>query len=489
MRLLYLDIDSLRADHLGCYGYLRNTSPNMDAIAREGIRFESVYASDTPCLPSRTALITGRFGIHNGVVSHGGTAADLIIEGAQRGFRAYIAETGWVRQMRAVGMYAASVSTFAERHSAYHWNAGFNEVINLGTAGMETADQVTALALDWLARNGARDNWFLHVHFWDPHTPYRTPASFGEPFANDPAPDWITEQVRQRHWNMPGPHSAQEIEGFAPDENSAVRLFNRQPRQASTAAEIRRMFNGYDTGIRYVDYHVGRLMDRLAELRILDETAVMVSADHGETLGELGIYCDHQTADECVTRVPMLLKWPGLRPSRVDKNLHYQIDVTATVLGLLGAEVPPTWDGASFLDALRSSSEGGRDFVVLTQGAWTAQRAVRFDDYIAIRTYHDGYHWFPELMLFDLARDPHETRDLAPEQPELASRATAKLEQWYAHAMMRSPSAVDPLWTVLREGGPWHVRGELREYLKRLRETGRAGWARRLSAIHPDEAV
>ncbi|MGC8890948.1 MAG: sulfatase-like hydrolase/transferase, partial [bacterium] len=68
MRILYLDIDTLRADHLSCYGYHRETSPNIDAVAREGIRFNRFYASDTPCMPSRAALFTGRFGIHNGIV-------------------------------------------------------------------------------------------------------------------------------------------------------------------------------------------------------------------------------------------------------------------------------------------------------------------------------------------------------------------------------------------------------------------------------------
>jgi len=81
MRLLYIDIDTLRADHLGCYGYHRATSPNIDAIAARALVFESIYASDVPCLPSRTALLTGRFGIHNGVVNHGGTDADPAIDG------------------------------------------------------------------------------------------------------------------------------------------------------------------------------------------------------------------------------------------------------------------------------------------------------------------------------------------------------------------------------------------------------------------------
>ena len=86
MRILYIDIDSLRPDHLSCYGYHRQTSPNIDALATEGVRFDNVYASDSPCLPSRTALFGGRFGTKTGVVNHGGVYADLPLEGVNRGF-------------------------------------------------------------------------------------------------------------------------------------------------------------------------------------------------------------------------------------------------------------------------------------------------------------------------------------------------------------------------------------------------------------------
>ena len=75
MRILYIDIDSLRPDHLGCYGYHRNTSSNIDALAREAVRFDNFYVPNAPCLPSRTALWSGRFGFHTGVVGHGGTTA------------------------------------------------------------------------------------------------------------------------------------------------------------------------------------------------------------------------------------------------------------------------------------------------------------------------------------------------------------------------------------------------------------------------------
>jgi choline-sulfatase len=154
---------------------------------------------------------------------------------------------------------------------------------------------------------------------------------------------------------------------------------------------------------------------------------------------------------------------------------------------LLGARVPSNWDGAGFAETLRRGGEAGREYLVVSQGAWTAQRAVRFGDYICIRTYHDGYHGLPDVMLFDLKRDPHETRDLAKDQPELTASALANLEHWHARQMMRSTTGIDPLWTVLREGGPWHVRGRLSEYLERLRETGRSEWAERIASAHADE--
>ena len=84
MRVIMFDIDTLRSDHLGCYGYGRNTSPAIDSVAAEGVRFEDYYCPNAPCLPSRASLITGRYGIRNGVVGHGGTAADLRLQGESR---------------------------------------------------------------------------------------------------------------------------------------------------------------------------------------------------------------------------------------------------------------------------------------------------------------------------------------------------------------------------------------------------------------------
>jgi arylsulfatase A-like enzyme len=418
------------------------------------------------------------------VVGHGGSASELVPDGPLRSFSSRLGRTSLAARMRRAGLRTVTLSSFAERHSAFHWLAGFQESATVGKRGLENADEVHALASDWLERNGAGDDWFLHVHFWDPHTPYRAPAAFGEPFADEPLPAWLTEAVRARHYEGVGPNSAQECVGFSPAYPWGD--YPRQPKQIDSMQALRALIDGYDTGVLYADVYIGRLLEQLEALGVLKDTAIILSADHGETLGELNVYGDHHTADHHVARVPMIVRWPGIAP-RVDRSLCYQFDIAATWLELLGGQVPDNWDAQSFAPAFRAGTEAGRDHLVLTQGAWTLQRAVRFDRYLAIHTRHDGYHDYPQVMLFDLEADPHEQLDLAAGKPELVERSRELLAQFLGEAKRKGPAPVDPFDWVMAEGGPSHTRGELQAYLKRLRETGRGQLADRLVAAHPSE--
>jgi choline-sulfatase len=484
MRILYLDLDTLRPDHLGCYGYHRNTSPNIDSIAAQGIRFDNYYVTDAPCLPSRAALFNGRFGIHTGVVGHGGTAADLRIEGEPRGFRNSKDYAPWMVKMREAGFHTVSVSPFAERHGAWWFYHGFSEMLNPGKGGQERADEVAPLALDWIKRKGETDNWFLQVNFWDPHTPYRAPPSYGNPFENDPPPDWLTEEIRARHYEGYGPNSAHEPRGYSSEETPESRQYPDVPREIASMADWKRWIDGYDTGIRYMDDYIGQLLESLDRLGVLEETAVIISSDHGENQGELNVYGDHHTADHITSRVPLIVRWPGMASGTVEKGLLYNLDLPPTVMELVGGSSAPTWDGSSFAPAIRGESFAGRDSLVVSQCAWSCQRSVRWDDWIMIRTYHDGLKDFPEVMLFNVADDPHELSDLASSLPDLVDHGLAILEGWTSEMMRSSNFAEDPLWRVIREGGPYHTRGQLDEYCDRLRNTGRVHHADALEARH-----
>ncbi len=483
MRVLMLDLDTLRPDHLHCYGYRRNTSPSIDSICEDGMRFDNYYCSDAPCLPSRAALTTGMFGIHNGAINHGDTTADLRHYGNGRGFHDPILENNLFFLFRRAGMHTATISSFAERHSSYWFNAGFHEVVNCGKRGDERADEVLPSVLDWVSRNADKDNWFLHVNLWDPHTPYRAPMEFGNPFENDPLPEWITEDVLKIHLEHVGPHSINEI-GMYTDNSPAQ--YPRQLGKATNLKEVKEVIDGYDCGIRYMDDKIGKLLALLKEKGIYDDMVIIVTSDHGENMGELGIYSEHGTADNITTRIPMIIKWPGMKKG-VDKGLHYNLDLVPTIAELLGIPKYSGWDGQSYAETLRTGADTGRPYLVLSQCSHVCQRSVRFDDYIYIRTYHDGYHLFPTEMLFNVKEDFHEQHNLAEERPDLCGKACRYLLDWHQQMMMTSRSDVDPLWTVIREGGPFHAKGNLPAYCERLKKTGRAKGAEELMKRHPQE--
>jgi choline-sulfatase len=476
MRILYIDIDTLRPDHLGCYGYHRNTSPNIDKIAKEGVIFSECYASDSPCLPSRASLFTGRFGIHTGIVGHGGTAADMRLTGIERGFEDYFKDRSWISLLRRSKLYPVTISPYAERHSAYWFYAGWKEIYNPGLRGMETADDVFPYAERWLKDNGKNDNWFLHINTWDPHTPYRTPLDFGNPFENDPPPSWITQEIIDKHRQSYGWHSPRELWGLG--NQGEAKFFKRHfPRakilEIETLDDYKIWIDGYDVGIRYADEMVGRIVNIIKDLDIYDDTLIMISGDHGESQGELNVYGDHATACHIVNRIPMIVKWPKKNWDKKYDSLIYQTDIAATILEGFGQRVPEFWDGRSFYKEIENSQKFGRDFLILSQNALSCQRTVRFDKWTLIRTYHTGLKNYPEIMLFDYENDFHMTKNLAEEKPEIVGKSLELLDEWHKEMMKTSSSDIDPMWTVVKEGGPEHTRRDLSSYLKRLKKTGR----------------
>ena len=497
MRILYIDIDSCRPDHLGCYGYHRHTSPHIDAIAREGMLFRQCFTSDAPCLPSRTAMYSGRFGIQTGVVGHGGTAAQPKIEGSTRSFRDVFDEQGLARQLQKLGYHTAMISPFGQRHAAHWFYAGFHEIHNTGLGGIESAEHVAPVADKWFAEHAAQDNWFLHLNYWDPHTPYRVPADYGDPFKDDPLPEWLTDAVLARHAKLTGPHTARDIAMY--DGNDDPR-HPRQPGDLTDRHQLRRMIDGYDTGIRYVDDQIGRIVAQLKAAGTYDDTAIIISADHGENQGELGIYGEHGTADVGTCRIPLIIKWPGGATGENPK-FHYNVDLAPTLMELLGGKSQPLWDGQSYAPAITNSDTGiGRDEVTISQCCHVCQRSVRWDHWLYVRTYHDGFHLFPQEMLFDLALDPHEQNNLAPSEAATCREGAWRLTRWHDEQMQKiartSTDVADPLWTVMREGGPFHARltlpgqpggpAGLLRYIERLEATDRADGASILRERYAD---
>lgn len=483
MRILYIDIDSLRPDHLGCYGYHRNTSPNIDALAAEGVRVRNLYASDTPCLPSRTAFFGGRFGTHTGVINHGGVCADLQPQGRDRDFRSRAADNSLASLLTRCGYWTASISPFPRRHSAYQMTYGFNETVDTGRGGMENADEIFGEARRWLDYRAKQDNWFLHVNMWDPHTPYDTPATFGNPFAGDPIDPWLTEEIIAKQRASYGPHSAREVPDFDANIDRKRWPLPWGRGEIATLEDAKVHMDGYDSGVRYADEYVGRIINLLDEAGVLHETAIIVAADHGENLGELNVWGDHQTADEFTNHIPGVIRWPGVTvPGAEVGGLLYHLDLATTIVDLSSLKgqdqlARAGWDGSSFSKALTTTNDAkvGRDKLYLSQGAWSLQRTVRWDDWILIHTIDTGIKDFSEWMLFNLNDDPHQTTNLASKHHETVQREGKELSEHFAQMSANCPLG-DPFKVVQSEGGPLHARVngyDWSPYLDRLRSTGR----------------
>ncbi|NRA37100.1 MAG: sulfatase [Planctomycetes bacterium] len=501
MKILYLDLDTLRPDHLSCYGYHRKTSPNLDSICADGVRFDNYYCSDAPCLPSRTAMMSGQHGIHTGVVNHGGVQADMRPQGANRGFRFDLDFSSFPKVMQQSGLHTAYVGGFANRHSTYNYYCGFSEIHDTGMGGMESAEHVTPSALKWIKENAAeKDDWYLHVNYWDPHTPYRVPDEYGNPFENEPISDWYTQEKIDKDQHKAGPHSIQDIMMY--DDDCPDVFASRHVGRIDNMQDMKKFIDGYDCGIHYMDSHIGQLIAAFKAAGVYDDLAIIVSADHAENMGELGIYGEHATADYVNCRIPMIVRWPeGGAKGHVDTGLHYNLDIAPTmaellqydekdgVKGGLRTAAEKLWDGHSFAASIKEKADTGYEDIVISQGAHVCQRGVRWGPWLYMRTYHDGFHLFNKEMLFNIEEDPREENDLTESRPEIVHEGAWRLQRWFDNMMDTMPEGYveDPLRVVIQEGGPLHARGQLRTYCERLEKTGRGEHIAELKRRHPRE--
>lgn len=458
MRIIYFDIDSLRPDHLGCYGYNRPTSPNIDAIAEQGTCFDNYYCSSSPCLPSRTGFVSGRFGIRNGVISNHGAGARFQIRlrnsrGPQKDNELF------PRQIRTGGYESYCFSNFADRHNAYYFMGGWSQyhMVNL-KGGAETAEEINAELLPWLRHNATRENYFLHINYWDVHRTYKMPASWADRFKDHPVPQaWPDEETIAKHQDYTGKFTAQKQFGGG---RSNVPLM---PGSISSRKDFDHLITGYDASIAYADHHIGFVLDELARQGVLDDAVIIFSADHGEGFGEHGVYSDHVCADECVHRIPLVVRWPGVTKagSRCD-SLLYHVDFPVTICEMLGIHKPEDWDGESFAENLKGNKGLERDYLVWDHGLYVAQRAVRTRSHLMLRTYHNHPTWLgpnaepydmEPIELYDMRSDPYQTRNIRDDNPEIVEQYGSYLTNWVQDQRDKGHCIPDPLMEIVRERG------------------------------------
>ena len=342
--VLLVSIDTLRADHLGCYGYAapsEATSPAIDALSREGLRFDRCFAPRGQTGPSLFAMLTALYPSGHGLVDNSEGLRD---EGSDRigdfgalGYEAhaFLAELP-VKRSTIAALAGSFRSTGASRGSFFL----ARDELPRGTSQALRDDAVEARLLDFLSqRKGGARPFLAWAHFYDVHQPYAPNAELHRAFAGDyrgplrldPAPtEKSFDAVVKRHL----------------DE----RMRARGPVAPEDARYVRAL---YDAGIREADARVGRIVAALRERGLLDSTLIVLTADHGEALAERdGFWFHGNSLLDSVLRIPLIVRGPGVAAGACD-GLIQNVDLLPTLLELAGGKVPGELDGLSFAAVVR----------------------------------------------------------------------------------------------------------------------------------------
>ncbi|MFN0242072.1 MAG: sulfatase [Planctomycetota bacterium] len=392
--VLIVSVDTLRADHLSCYGHTRATSPNIDALAARGVLFERALSTAPWTLPSYGTLFSGmevakhKAGVIAERESAWGKDEAVPTKVATQGLRADVrtlAERLVRARYRTAGFYS---NTFLNPNSGL--DRGFETYVYYQYNAASGVD----LAQQWVDDH-AREPWFVFLHLMDPHAPYAPPAPYDQQFAG---------------------RSVETLESYPPDTGAL--------RQTPPSAEFKKqLIDLYDGEIAFTDAQIGRFLDHLAEIGELDDTLVVFHSDHGEEFWEHGGFeHGHDLHDE-VLHVPLILALPGkLAPgARVAARVS-TADILPTVLELLGVESSGALDGRSLLPLVGARDAAPRDLVSESILWGKTERKARFAGdlkLIAMGASDD--------RLFDLAQDPGERQDLAPLRRADVERLRAEL--------------------------------------------------------------
>ncbi len=401
MNIILCSLDTVRADRLSCYGYPRLTSPHLDKVAREGCLFLDFHSPHIPTYPGHTTMMTGRDVYAHHVTGQSGAyelspKIPMLAEILQRvGYHTAAADTlgRWFqRGFKTYRTYEWS------KDEPRHWRAG---------------EAVTEVAVELLEAAAFREPFFLFVHYWDAHTPYLPPPPFDRMFYGG-------DERSPQHRSMTPVWQCEEFKWYFHEWMPGVTDIEFPKAQ-------------YDAEIAYMDTCLARFLNRLDELGLSERTLLVLTADHGEELDEHGCWFDHHGLYETNTRVPCILRLPGVIPAGLSvRGLAAMMDLVPTVLDYAGVDDKDLrFDGRSLrplVDGGHSTASAAREALHLTENTWMKKRAVRTREWKLITALEPDLHGFPEVELYRLTDDPGETRNLADEYPDVVADLRASMD-------------------------------------------------------------
>ena len=441
--VIFVLIDALRADALGCYGCRYKPSPNIDKIAEEGVLFKNAFSCSECTTPSLTSIFSGRYPRSHGIMrlhpsskeisilnslkvkflpeilsSAGYTtlALDWVGRWLKRGYNYYygmptskFVESSVFKRLLQITSYLPSPLYYIVRAA---WRKIYPHFLNV--SNIEDAETFTNLAID-LIRHNRSEKFFLFIHYWDTHVPYNAPNDFMIP-VNEGKNLKISDILRK----IAHPTIRMKIRSFTKGIKTADRAIAK-----------------YYGAIKYIDSEIGKLMDNLSDMGMIDNTLIILTSDHGESLIEHEIYFSHHGLYDEVIHVPLVFKGPGIPEGIEIDSLVQHVDIMPTILDILGIK----WnrmDGKSLIPLIRGDMEKLRSAVYMEEASVERKMAIRTLDYKYICApskeeavckecgrIHGGVE-----ELYDLKKDPFETNNIINQEREISEELRKSLFTW-----------------------------------------------------------
>lgn len=340
-----ISIDTLRADHLGSYGYGRDTSPFLDSLAARGVLFENAYVQLPGTLPSHMSMLTGLYPEEHGVFPPDGVLPADISLLAER-----FQEAGYRTAGHTEGGYM---------HGGYGFSRGFDEWSHESKLIKSDAERTFGRATEFLRRLQKDKPFLLFVHTYSVHDPY---------FPIDHLSEYPREKYNNLYWDGPAP------DVFSPTGPN-LGAYNRG--ELDLDSEGLEYFKvRYDAAINYVDDVVRDFFGVLDELHLGDDVTIIVTSDHGEEFLEHGMLAHNQAYPETL-HVPLIVYRPGIEPRRVSQVVE-SIDIAPTLLELAGLPSPPV-SGESLVPLLTGSAGAEASQAYSVNSSGTVRSLVRVE--------------------------------------------------------------------------------------------------------------
>jgi len=446
--VVFIVVDALRARNLSCYGYNKQTSPNIDFIAKKGVLFENAFSCNNITDSSITTIFSGKYPISHGVIRHGPKLQQEELRNINE--IAFLQEilkshgyttlaVDWLKRWHKKG-YDIYYDTFhgqrdpARAKYTYKYkmlkaSAGVLRFFKMGRIVRKSkrmlkygckAGAVTNIATN-LIKN-APNNFFMFIHYWDTHTFYDPPKSYVKKFYQN------TEESNNQ---------------------SIERMLSCIRNEAKRAAFEKRLKNvpnlsyiiaQYDGAIAFADHQIGKLVQTLEQNDELDETFIILTSDHGESLTEHDIFFDHHGLYDVSIHIPLIIKGPNLPEDRRVKGLVQHTDIVPTILDILNVSVSDekAFDGKSLMPLINGEKKEIHSAIFAEEAYHERKRAIRTTRYKYIEAlskegavcgYCKRVHGGLE-ELYDLSKDAEETQNILEKESKTANILKNRLNEW-----------------------------------------------------------